>query len=175
MSQSYKQCVTCNQYKEVSNFATHPHTKQGIQSSCKVCKNIFNTNWTTNKRFEGYQDQSKVGSVYILANEAHSGWYRLGQATSGMRNRLSVHRSSTPVPETVYFLREFETNYSKHIEAVLISILDTHPATQDRRNDWFKIDRGIILKLFEEVTQNEEASLRHRNEQPSQSHLVLCN
>jgi hypothetical protein len=109
-----------------------------------------------------------------MANELHEGWYRIGQATSGMASRLSVHRSSTPVPESIHFIREFETKYSKHIEAVLISLLDTHPKTKDRRNDWFKIDRAIIMQLFDEVTQNEEASLRHRNEQPTQPHLALC-
>ena len=175
MSQSYKQCNTCHQYKDASHFTINKNGKGGLQSSCRSCVNITTTNWKTEKRFEKYQEQDKVGCVYILANELHDGWYRIGQATSGMSNRLSVHRSSTPVPESIHFIKQFETKYSKHIEAVLISMLATHPETKDRRNDWFKIDRSLMLQLFDEVTHNEEASLRHRNEQPTQSHLALCN
>ena len=175
MSQSYKQCSTCHQYLDFSLFSAHPDTKDRKQSSCKSCMHIATTNWKTNKKFENYKNQSKLGSVYVLTNAMHDGWYRVGQCASGMSNRLSVHRSSTPMPESINFMREFETKYSRHIEAVLLAILDTHPKTEGRRNDWFKIPADIILSLFDEVTQNEEASLRHRDEQPTQSHLVLCN
>ena len=175
MSQSYKQCGTCHQYLDLSLFTDHPKTKDGKQSSCKSCLYINNANWKTAKKFENHSTQEKVGTLYLLTNSMHEGWVRVGQSGSGLRNRLSVHRSSTPLPETINYLRKYETQYSKHMEAVLIHILDKHPQTQDRRNDWFKINESTILELFDEVTTNEEASLRHRNEQPTQSHLALCN
>ena len=175
MSQSYKQCSTCHNYLDLSLFSNHPDTRDGKQGMCKSCVQINNTNWKTNKKFENHSAQETVGTLYLLTNSMHEGWVRVGQSGSGLRNRLSVHRSSTPAPETINYLRQFDTQYSKHMEAVLLTILDKHPKTQDRRNDWFKISEDTILELFDEVTTNEEASLRHRNEQSRQPDLVLCN
>lgn len=36
-----KTCTICNQTKELSEFYSHPHTKDGRGSRCKVCETIY--------------------------------------------------------------------------------------------------------------------------------------
>lgn len=174
MKQSYKQCGTCHRYHHVDNFYAQTNSPT-YSTECRSCRNIRTTNWKSDNMYQKQSVEQSEGTVYILTNALHANWFRVGRTSNSLRSRMNMHRTSTPFPDSMKYVMSFESKYSKRLENMLLDILSTHPDTAQRTNDWFNIDKAILTDIFNEVTQNEEASLRHRDQQPSQSHLVLCN
>ena len=42
MPDNQKICKECKEVKDITEFAKHPHCKDGITNTCKACKHIYN-------------------------------------------------------------------------------------------------------------------------------------
>lgn len=59
-----KECSKCNEIKSVSEFSKDKYKKDGIASSCKVCKKTYDTKYVA-------ENKDKKYAVNKLYNEAH--------------------------------------------------------------------------------------------------------
>ena len=171
---SYKQCGTCSRYYHVDNFYEQTNCTR-LSAECRSCRYIRTSNYKSDKLYQKLSTNKSEGIVYILTNEMHDNWFRVGRTGMTLVQRMNMHRTSTPFPEAMKYILSHESQYCKLLELMLLDILDSHPETKQRTNDWFNIQEDIMVDIFNEVIEHEEASLRHRDEQPTQSHLVLCN
>jgi hypothetical protein len=130
------------------------------------------THLTKNKDVE-YEEASvsNKGFVYIIYNPAFEGWYKIGKADN-LEARLRTYQTGDPHRAyKVCYEVEFEDCRAAE-NAVKVLLQDDDKIIL--KNEWVMTAFDRIRNIINEV-KREEDSPRHRNEQPSQSHLVLCN
>lgn len=169
MTLNYKECANCHRTKHIDAFYA-----SSTNNDCKDCQKINSTHNQSKQLREQLKTRGRSKILYLLTHPSFDNYFRIG-STSNLRSRLAMYKTSIPKPEELELTYTHESIYSEYLEWCLADILETHPECEHRQQSFFKIDRRSLLTIVKEVVENEEASIRYRNEQPSQSHLVLCN
>lgn len=117
-------------------------------------------------------NRSKEGEVYIISNEAWSGWYKVGKAVSS-EDRLNGYQTSSPFRDyELVYCQSFDDRHTSErtVHNKLRKVLD-----EDSYNgEWFSASLDAIIDIIDGV-KHEEANTRHRDQPSPQYDLDLCN
>jgi len=113
---------------------THPLHKAG---------NYKSFNDAAFSSFANY-NQSTVGDVYIITNDAWPEWIKVGKAIDA-EDRLKSYQTGDP-------LRSYTLRYSVNLDNRHTSEIRAHKALElisdERRNEWFKVDLSAAVKCL---------------------------
>ena len=127
--------------KEISK--KHPLHKPGKYKS-------LDDAWSHNK-IESVDN----GEVYIIVNAAWPDWVKVGKAVIA-KDRLNGYQTSSPFRD--YSLVATLSTDNRHTKEREMHKVFTHFA-QERKGEWFKIDKVTAIKLFNyQVQENENAA-----------------
>jgi hypothetical protein len=100
--------------------------------------------------------RSSDGQVYIIANKAWEGWYKVGKAASAP-DRLNGYQTSSP-------FRDYELLYTEQFpnrhqaESEVHTLLRNVLSDDCCQNEWFKADIEVIKDMIE-VVKNTDPQL----------------
>jgi hypothetical protein len=127
--------------KEISK--KHPLHKPGKYKS-------LDDAWSHNK-IESVDN----GEVYIIVNAAWPEWVKVGKAVIA-KDRLNGYQTSSPFRD--YSLVATLSTDNRHTKEREMHKVFTHFA-QERKGEWFKIDKVTAIKLFNyQVQENMDAA-----------------
>ena len=127
--------------KEISK--KHPLHKPGKYKS-------LDDAWSHNK-IESVDN----GEVYIIVNAAWPEWVKVGKAVIA-KDRLNGYQTSSPFRD--YSLVATLSTDNRHTKEREMHKVFTHFA-QERKGEWFKIDKVTAIKLFNyQVQENANAA-----------------
>ena len=127
--------------KEISK--KHPLHKPGKYKS-------LDDAWSHNK-IESVDN----GEVYIIVNAAWPDWVKVGKAVIA-KDRLNGYQTSSPFRD--YSLVATLSTDNRHTKEREMHKVFTHFA-QERKGEWFKIDKVTAIKLFNyQVQENANAA-----------------
>ena len=127
--------------KEISK--KHPLHKPGKYKS-------LDDAWSHNK-IESVDN----GEVYIIVNAAWPDWVKVGKAVIA-KDRLNGYQTSSPFRD--YSLVATLSTDNRHTKEREMHKVFTHFA-QERKGEWFKIDKVTAIKLFNfQVQENMDAA-----------------
>ena len=96
-------------------------------------------------------ESTELGEVYIIVNDAWPEWVKVGKAVSS-EDRLNGYQTSSPFRDyTVIATLVASDRHSKEREMHKVF---THFA-DERRGEWFKIDRIKAINIFNVHAMNE--------------------
>lgn len=95
------------------------------------------------------------GEVYIIVNEAWPEWVKVGKASIS-EDRLNGYQTSSPFRD--YSLITTMPTENKHEKEKEMHDVFTKYA-DERRGEWFKIDRGKALDIFNEHATGKKDEL----------------
>ena len=127
--------------KEISK--KHPLHKPGKYKS-------LDDAWSHNKI-----ESVNNGEVYIIVNAAWPEWVKVGKAVIA-KDRLNGYQTSSPFRD--YSLVATLSTDNRHTKEREMHKVFTHFA-QERKGEWFKIDKVTAIKLFNyQVQENANAA-----------------
>ena len=127
--------------KEISK--KHPLHKPGRYKS-------LDDVWSHNKI-----ESVDQGEVYIIVNEAWPEWVKVGKAVIS-EDRLKGYQTSSPFRD--YRIVATLSTENRHVKEREMHKVFTHFA-QERKGEWFKIDKVTAIKLFNyQVQENANAA-----------------
>lgn len=127
--------------KEISK--KHPLHKPGKYKS-------LDDAWSHNKI-----ESVNNGEVYIIVNTAWPDWVKVGKAVIA-KDRLNGYQTSSPFRD--YSLVATLSTDNRHTKEREMHKVFTHFA-QERKGEWFKIDKVTAIKLFNyQVQENANAA-----------------
>lgn len=127
--------------KEISK--KHPLHKPGKYKS-------LDDAWSHNK-IESVDN----GEVYIIVNAAWPEWVKVGKAVIA-KDRLNGYQTSSPFRD--YSLVATLSTDNRHTKEREMHKVFTHFA-QERKGEWFKIDKVTAIKLFNyQIQENVDAA-----------------
>lgn len=127
--------------KEISK--KHPLHKPGRYKS-------LDDVWSHNKI-----ESVDQGEVYIIVNEAWPEWVKVGKAVIS-EDRLKGYQTSSPFRD--YRIVATLSTDNRHVKEREMHKVFTHFA-QERKGEWFKIDKVTAIKLFNyQVQENANAA-----------------
>ena len=127
--------------KEISK--KHPLHKPGKYKS-------LDDAWSHNKI-----ESVNNGEVYIIVNAAWPEWVKVGKAVIA-KDRLNGYQTSSPFRD--YSLVATLSTDNRHTKEREMYKVFTHFA-QERKGEWFKIDKVTAIKLFNyQVQENANAA-----------------
>lgn len=101
-------------------------------------------------------ERSSDGQVYIIANKAFPGWYKVGKAASA-EDRLNGYQTSSPH-------RDYELLYAVQFANRHQAEAETHKLLRNVlsgeccQNEWFKADYEVIKNMID-VVKNTDPQL----------------
>jgi hypothetical protein len=100
------------------------------------------------------------GEVYVIVNDAWPEWVKVGKASMS-EDRLNGYQTGSPFRD--YSVIATLTTEDRHVKEKEMHKVFTHFA-EDRKGEWFKIDRVKAINIFNVHAMNE-LSKELQNEQ----------
>ena len=193
-----KQCNTCKEIKDYSEFHYLKKSPDGHHQTCKECtaKRTYRNSdrmWVNGVfipkshplhkpgRYKTLDDawshceideRSTEGEVYIIRNSAWTNWLKVGKAVSS-EDRLKGYQTSSPFRD--YVLEYCEYFYNRHeAEAEIHRMLEKHPKCFERKGEWFKTYIPTIKEVMNEY-RNQTTHPRYRDQSCPQHDMDSCN
>ena len=94
------------------------------------------------------------GEVYIISNSAWPDWVKVGKAVNS-EDRLNGYQTSSPFRD--YEIVATLGTDDRHTKEREMHKIFTHFA-EDRKGEWFKIDKVTAIKLFNYQVQGEDVA-----------------
>ena len=96
-------------------------------------------------------ESTELGEVYIIVNDAWPEWVKVGKAVSS-EDRLNGYQTSSPFRD--YSVIATLTAEDRHVKEREMHKAFAHFA-DERRGEWFKIDRLKAINIFNVHAMNE--------------------
>jgi len=96
-------------------------------------------------------ESTELGEVYIIVNDAWPEWVKVGKAVSS-EDRLNGYQTSSPFRD--YSVIATLTVKDRHVKEREMHKAFAHFA-DERRGEWFKIDRVKAINIFNVHAMNE--------------------
>ena len=96
-------------------------------------------------------ESTKMGEVYVITNDAWTDWVKVGKASIA-EDRLNGYQTSSPFRD--YSIIATLSTDNRHTKEREMHRVFEHFA-QERRGEWFKIDRLKAISIFNLYAVNE--------------------